>query len=139
MATVSVVFTAALVAYVSFVRARRQLREVRSKIDLEKILASELWILNYNPRSAAASKYIQFLSDGTVGEGRNENESSWAVLEGLLTIWKQDGSLQNRFRYNDAQQRFESTDEPEADAMKRGIRGQSIYRPPLTDAPSATT
>jgi hypothetical protein len=84
------------------------------------------WTLNFNPavRSPRAHKKISFNTDGTVGEGRNRNEFNWKISNGLLEIYKEDGLLQNKFRYDESTDRFVCTNDPDA----RGIKNQIIYR-----------
>ena len=84
------------------------------------------WILIFNPTltSPRARKKISFNAEGTVGEGRNRNESDWKINNGLLEIYRENGLLQNKFRYEEKNNKFICTSDPNA----KGIRDQVIYR-----------
>jgi GH18 family chitinase len=63
-----------------------------------------------------------------IGQGQNDNEHTWALDGQTLVITCRDGTLQNRFLYDETTDRFVSSDDPEASAVKRGYKGQYIYR-----------
>jgi hypothetical protein len=43
------------------------------------------------------SKTLSFLRDGSIGQGRNNNEASWRVTNGKLEILNSEGELYSRF------------------------------------------
>jgi hypothetical protein len=125
-------FVVSIVGYKLSNRLTR-LIENSSKIFKTKIhilLERSDWILIFNPQSANARKEIEFRRDGTIGKGQNDNEDAWAVVDGHLEIYKKDGSLQNRFILLRGGSEWKSTDEPQADAVRRGIPGQRIILKP---------
>lgn len=89
------------------------------------------WHLNFNAKHPNGSKSLEFLEDGGIGEGRNDNEHTWTLEGQILAIRRSNDTLQNRFRYDEATDRFISTDDAEADAVKRGYKGQYIFRLPV--------
>ncbi|MHC2578192.1 hypothetical protein ACVI1J_009718 [Bradyrhizobium diazoefficiens] len=82
------------------------------------------WWLHYNPANPKGKKELEFLADGTFGEGRNDNEFKWQLKDGLLEIHRKSNLLQNRFRYDPSSERFLCTNDPDAD----GYKDQFIYR-----------
>jgi len=115
----------------------------RETAQLRQDLINGDWVMNYNPQLNNAQKRIQFLPDGRIGEGSNENETSWTASNELLTLWRMNGDLQNKFRYDTKTRMLASTNEPTADAMKRGIRDQLIFpaefaRPSVRASSTAT-
>lgn len=88
------------------------------------ILLSDGWILNFNPEIFTGRKLISFNSDGKIGEGRNSNEYTWSMVGDELEIRRQNGDLQNRFRFDRQGNKFISTNHPDA----KGIKDQFIFR-----------
>jgi hypothetical protein len=88
------------------------------------ILLTDKWILNFNPEIFTGRKIISFNSDGKIGEGRNRNEYTWSMVGDELEIRRQNGDLQNRFRFDREGNKFISTNHPDA----KGIRDQFIFR-----------
>ena len=60
-------------------------------------------------------------------EGRNDNEHNWTLEGRTLVIRRVNGEFQNHFEHDEKSDRFISTDDVEADAVKRGFLGQSIF------------
>jgi hypothetical protein len=73
----------------------------------------------FNP-AANMSKEITFLADGTIGQGRNDNEHSWRVRRGALEILASDGNIYSRFRHDRTHGMLKHTNDPEL----RSIPGQ---------------
>jgi hypothetical protein len=101
--------------------------------EYERLLARKLvmpgWIMNFNPRDPRGRKALHFHSDGTFGEGGNPNEYAWKIIDGLLVITRENGTLQNTFRYESSTDRFICTnDPPHSVDPRRGIDDQIIYR-----------
>src|SRR5258706_1893058 len=88
------------------------------------ILLKDGWILNFNPEVLTGRKIISFNPDGKIGEGRNRNEYTWSMVGSELEIRRQNGDLQNRFRFDPQGNKFISTNHPDA----KGIRDQFIFR-----------
>lgn len=82
------------------------------------------WILHFNISNPKARKEISFNPDGTVGKGRNANEFTWRINDGLLEITRLNGDLQNFFRYDKKTDRFVCTNDP----RKKGLPDQIIHR-----------
>jgi hypothetical protein len=82
------------------------------------------WILNFNPANPRGRKRISFNKDGTIGFGRNQNEFRWQISNGMLEIYREAGTLQNRFRYDEIADRFVCTNDPNA----VGYKDQTIYQ-----------
>lgn len=101
-----------------------QKRQLRTKLHV--LLESGEWTLVFNPKHSKGEKDIIFLSDGSIGTGKNSNENSWAINKGFLEIYRADGSLQNRFVLERSGTSWQSTNDEEADAVRRGIRDQRI-------------
>jgi hypothetical protein len=85
----------------------------------------------FNPHTGQ-SKPLTFLPDGTVGEGRNDNERTWRVRRGRLELYAVDGKLYSRFAYDQASGYLRHTNEPGL----RSIHGQYL-RPSLVRVPSS--
>jgi TIR domain len=109
-------------------RARATFKLVSSSSSEQLLYAKLLidgWILNFNPGSPNGRKKISFNSDGTIGQGRNKNEFKWQLTrDSILTIYREDGSLQNKFSYDQSTNRFICIN----DRSAKGIRDQIIYR-----------
>lgn len=120
---------AASVAVYAVTRLGIQFAEILRlrKATLRDRLLQGTWILMFDPLRQQ-KKTIEFLGDGSIGVGGNEYEARWELASETLTIWKADATLQNRFRYDGTADRFVSTDDALADAIKRGFKGQYIYR-----------
>jgi hypothetical protein len=92
---------------------------------LRELLIGREWYLYFGPGTTAGKKLITFLPDGTIGEGRNDNEYRWAV-EGatgdILTIYRSEGVVQNVFYYSEKYSKFEYMPDPRS----YGKKDQSI-------------
>ena len=82
------------------------------------------WILHFNPKSGF-SKPLTFQKDGLIGKGRNKNEWRWTISGDELAIWREDGSLQNKFKHLGSPDKFVFV----ADFTAKGIADQFIVRP----------
>lgn len=128
----TVTIAVAMFGLIIFEYAKRLSRDLSSEKRNTKtklaILLKELeWTLDFNPNAAGARKRISFNDDGTIGDGANENECSWAIVDNFLEIYKIDGTLQNRFTVEAGGSVWRSTNDPEADAVRRGIKDQAIH------------
>lgn len=118
---------AGLSIFSSVVRTLRvQLSEQKDKDRLSHRLTNQDWILIYNPKTKNARKIINFSSSGEIHEGHNDNEHSWRIEDGSLVICREDGSIQNVFEYDERATAFKSTNDPNSDAIRRGIKDQVI-------------
>lgn len=88
------------------------------------IAVSGRWMLYYNPENQMVKKVITFLDNGSIGEGKNENESSWRVRNELLEILNSHDQIFSRFTYIPASERFVHTNDPDT----LSIRSQTISR-----------
>jgi hypothetical protein len=73
----------------------------------------------FNPASGIA-KEITILANGTVGQGRNQNEYMWRIRRGALEILASDGKVYSRFRHDRTHGTLKRTNDPEL----RSIPGQ---------------
>ncbi len=71
----------------------------------------------FNPQ-ADLSKFITFLQDGTIGEGRNNNESRWRVRAGQLEIINSRHEVYSRFNLLEDGRSFHHTNEPGLPSIK---------------------
>jgi hypothetical protein len=108
---------------VKLLSAEREKSELRQDT-IQKRLLEPGWRLNFNPHFAQKIKPISFNDDGTIGDGRNVNESKWRWRDNVLEILREDGGVHNRFKYDPTTDRFVAT-QPSA---VHGITGQFIYR-----------
>ncbi|MEX2631417.1 MAG: hypothetical protein WD341_15900 [Tistlia sp.] len=93
------------------------------------VLVRSNWLLHYDPRGRKA-KAITFNSDGTVGDGQNQNEHNWRMTDGLLEILNDKGAVFSRFRYDEEKERFTHTNDEDTSSL----RNQTIeYVSPITD------
>jgi hypothetical protein len=131
---VAVVVVAVVVAYALYRTAELKKWRLEAfslrKSTIRERLEEPGWVLNFNAKHPKGFKAIEFLEGGAVGQGRNDNEYQWELDGQDLVIRRHDGTLQNRFRYDETTDQFVSTDDREADAVKRGNTGQYIYRSP---------
>jgi hypothetical protein len=88
------------------------------------ILFKDGWILNFNPMNPMGRKRISFIADGSIGEGKNENEFRWQMVKGMLEIIRLNNDLQNRFKYDPQGQKFICTNDGDA----KGLPHQFIFR-----------
>jgi hypothetical protein len=95
-----------------FVR-NRQLRQL--------LHTDRQFVFVFNP-IAGKGKLVTFLSDGTIGEGRNDNENTWKVSKGALEIFASDGKLYSRFIHDKASGLLKHTN----DTDTRSIHGQYL-------------
>ena len=87
------------------------------------VLADSDWNFIFNPDSSRMSnKKMTFREDGTIGEGRNNNEHTWRIREGLLEILNSEGQVFSRFRYDKSKNRFLHTNDDDT----LSIRSQRI-------------
>lgn len=132
--TLSLVIAAMFGAMVSsisiFMSTVKRLKIVKNKKARRDHLFNQIttqdWMLIYNPARKHARKLINFSASGEIQEGSNENEYSWHIDDGQLVILRKDGSLQNTFIQDERTGTFKSTNDPTADALKRGIKDQVI-------------
>ena len=95
-------------------------KSIEKDARLNSILVRQGWSLLFNPETRR-SKTITFLEDGNIGEGVNNNETTWRVRDGTLEILNRDGKVFSRFRYNDDQKRFEHTNDDDTLSMRHQV------------------
>ncbi len=66
--------------------------------EMRQLLLGNRFKFVFNPLSGG-SKTITFLEDGSIGEGRNINESSWRIADGMLEMLQSDNTVHSRFTY----------------------------------------
>lgn len=103
---------------------RRTAQIADQNISLEDKLLSAAWMLQYNPSSPNARKQVTFNSDGTVKDGRNDNEDRWRVRNGMLEFINKDGNTFSRFEYDPKQLKFLHTNDEDT----LSLRGQYMTR-----------
>src|SRR2546430_1608163 len=98
-------------------------REAASEDErISKILMSRTWTLVFNPQSTHGSKKITFKDNGEVGLGRNQNESTWRITNGLLEMLNSEGRVFSRFIYDKRKNEFLHTNDEDT----LSIRSQEI-------------
>ncbi|TIR25111.1 MAG: hypothetical protein E5X34_10505 [Mesorhizobium sp.] len=85
---------------------------------LKDILIGRQWIFHFSPSGNNGRKNMTFLPDGSIGEGRNENEYRWVFEGDQLAIYRRNGDVQNSFRYNASSDRFEYLPDGRAQGFK---------------------
>lgn len=94
------------------------------QINFPFLLVSSSWVLIFNP--PAKAKAISFNADGSVGEGQNNNEHSWRLIDDRLELIQADGKVHSRFRWVSHRDRWVHTNEPDLLSIKK----QEIRRVP---------
>jgi hypothetical protein len=86
--------------------------------DLRTSVTKSPWVLHFNPSVIGAKKAITFNADGTVGDGRNQNEHTWRVNNGLLEILNDAGHVYSRFSYDRNKNQFAHTNDLDTLSIK---------------------
>jgi hypothetical protein len=96
-----------------------------------RLLQDNSWILAFSPGAPPniGQKAISFKRDGAIGDGKNDNENKWRVVDGYLELLNKEEKIFNRFKYDESSRRFESTHDN--DTVHKAY--QYIYQ---KDAPS---
>ncbi|HOD84594.1 MAG TPA: hypothetical protein PKG77_24510 [Phycisphaerae bacterium] len=88
---------------------------------LKRFIECHQFMFVFNPDNPEQkSKVMTFLTNGDIGEGRNNNEYIWHMRRGCLEILGSDGVLYSRFRLDLSTGRMTHTN----DADTRSIRRQ---------------
>lgn len=90
---------------------------------LEKFIIGKKLHFVYNPRTKN-SKIIEFISNGNIGEGRNNNEYRWKIDQDRLIIYNNLNQVYSRFYYDIGTNSMKNTNE--ADTLS--LRDQFITR-----------
>jgi hypothetical protein len=94
---------------------------------LIEILPKRKWTLNFNPLQTNGQKDLSFNTDGTIGDGRNQNEDRWRVRGNYLELLNPSGQVFSRFVFDKATESFEHTNDEDT----LSLRNQKIFlRPP---------
>ena len=91
---------------------------------LKKFLTGAQFVLTFNPNNGVSGKKsISFSPDGSILEGKNNNENRWYVDEnGHLNLIADDGALFSKFQLNPRTMQFEGgTVHPRAARQKQFI------------------
>ena len=88
--------------------------------DLSQLLIDRKWRLVFNP--PAGSKTITFNQDGTVGEGQNQNEHTWRIVDRTLELIQSNNQTHSKFIFSKRNSTFIHTNDPNT----RSIRNQYI-------------
>jgi hypothetical protein len=75
----------------------------------------------FNPETRAG-KDLTFQPDGSIGEGRNNQEHSWRIRRGRVEIFAADGKVYSRFRHDRGSGLLRHTNDPDL----RSIHGQYL-------------
>lgn len=81
---------------------RRVASAIKDPEALRDRLTRQRWTFYFSPAGNNGSKSLSFRPDGSIGEGRNENEHNWVFEGDRLAIYRRNGDLQNVFRYSDS-------------------------------------
>jgi hypothetical protein len=93
----------------------------RKNLSLAKLLSAEPWVLVFNPQAPGGWKKISFEPDGTIGEGRNDNESRWRIQEGFLELLNSSGQIFSRFSYDKLEKIFNHTNDPDTLSLRNQV------------------
>ena len=104
-------------------RAQERLEKLRRPMWLDILLTRD-WVLVHNPPHGF--KRITFLTDGRVGEGRNQNENTWRIKDELLELVQEDGRTHSLFEFDSRLRRFDNTNDPDTPSN----RNQYIHLAP---------
>lgn len=86
---------------------------------MRKTLLGSRFKFVFNPQTGK-SKFLTFLENGDIGEGRNDNEHHWRVVDGKLEIIEASNYIHSRFvLLNDGKTLHHTND-----ADTRSIKGQ---------------
>lgn len=110
-----VVFLAVVGVLVGPIRWWRASRRIKS------IIRGRRFVFMFNPEGRRR-KVVTFNPDGTIGEGRNNNEHTWKIKRGRLDIYGADGLLYSSFRHDVLSGKLIHTNDPNT----RSIRNQSF-------------
>lgn len=99
------------------------LLKLRTNASVPSLLKNHRWILYHNPK-LGRKKEISFLDNGQIGEGGNQNETVWSLRGDELIIHRQNGDLQNRFKYDPSSHKFVCI----KDTNAKGLEDQYIQR-----------
>lgn len=128
-------FTAAASGYVALylgIQVRLLINKRRKESqNTERLLTSFEWKMVFNPDHPRGSKILTFLteidpSNGRlqIGEGKNNNETTWSADRDILEIFNHKNELFSRFKYNKNIDEFENTNDDDT----LSIRNQRIYK-----------
>jgi hypothetical protein len=68
---------------------------------------------------------MKFGPNGAILDGRNDNETTWRIYQGLLELLDSKGDCHSRFYYGADDGRFFHTNDPDTGSIqKHGIRDQ---------------
>jgi hypothetical protein len=84
----------------------------------QDILVRRRWTFHFSPKGNNGQKAMTFLPDGTIGEGRNDNEYRWVFEGGLLVIYRRNGDVQNSFWYDADSGQFDYLPDQRAQGFK---------------------
>jgi hypothetical protein len=87
------------------------------------LISGSDWILNYNPKAPGRVKQISFNADGSIGLGKNDNETTWRAKNGLLEILNSKNQIFSRFLYDGASNTFAHTNDDDT----LSIKSQQIF------------
>ncbi|MEA2953871.1 MAG: hypothetical protein QOJ96_3391 [Alphaproteobacteria bacterium] len=105
---------------------RRIKRKAKSEDEalFQTLISNDDWILIFNPNSPNGMKSISFNADGTIGLGKNNNEATWRIKNGLLEILDLKDLIFSRFSYDSSSHIFSNTNDHDT----RSLRSQLIVR-----------
>lgn len=85
-----------------------------------------MWVLHFDP-TGHQEKRIGFAANGQISVGRNKYESTRKLEKQLLVLYRADGTVQNRFLFDDRENKYRSTNDPDTGAIKeQGFANQYI-------------
>ncbi len=110
-------FGMVFLAYLGVDNLRSRRSRSRSSMDhrLAFALRTPPWFLIYanhvgqSLREGTNFKRISFEPDGDIGEGNNQNETRWRIIEGFLEILNKNGVVFSRFSYDEGREQFRAT------------------------------
>ena len=77
------------------------------------------WLLYFSPPSKF--KRIVFYLNGQIGEGRNNNENAWRIVNDKLELLQSDGQVFSRFQFDIKQSRWTHTNDSDTKSRDQYI------------------
>lgn len=93
---------------------------------IQKALVRSGWVLNFNFSHPRGKKQIEFMPDGEIQKGKNNNETTWRLRDGFLELLNIKSQVHSRFIYVESENRFLHTNDEDTLSLKP----QEIYFDP---------
>lgn len=101
-------------------RKQRVAQTASEELKISEELVSHDWLMIFNPTRpvSSGSKQISFSADGTIGNGRNNNEHGWRVRGRFLEILNSENKVFSRFTFNAERNAFLHTNDEDTLSLR---------------------